>query len=223
MKLTDTTGAPGDRPDYCNQGRRMQMMEGSRQKVALFIDWANARGADFRQVVQLARELGSLEFAAAYGAWGRPETREDEKLFLALGIDMVHCPRWPVGRNPGGTTRFKCSDDPVLHRDLMCLLWTRPMVTHFVLVGADADLLASAGLAQQRGSEVMILHHPQDGSLGHVMRLGNFRFQELPLVGTAARPCGREEASDRSGIPFGELPSLLIDAAQREHNGDGGR
>lgn len=198
------------------------MTEDPRQKVALLIDWANARGADFRQVVQLARGLGSLEFAAAYGAWGRPESREDEKLFLALGVDMVHCPRWPIGRYPAGTTRYKCSDDPVLQRDLMRLLWTRPRVKHFVLVGADADMLDSAGLAQQQNKEVVVLHHPEDGSLGHVMRLGNFRFQKLPLSGTADRHCRREEASDHSSIPFEELPSLLIDAAQREHNGGGG-
>jgi aminoglycoside/choline kinase family phosphotransferase len=55
------------------------------RQAALLIDWANARAADFRKVVRQAQSLGTLEFAAAYGVWGRLETRDGEKLFLALG------------------------------------------------------------------------------------------------------------------------------------------
>jgi hypothetical protein len=190
--------------------------------VALLVDWANAKAADFRKVVHLAQTLGNLEFAAAYGAWGRLETRNDEKLFLALGVDMVHCPRWPVGKNPDGTTKFKCTDDSVLHRDLMRLLWTRPDIQHFILAGADTDSLASACLAGQQNKEVVVMYNAEDGSLGHVMRLGNFRFEELPLDREANQSItvkGTQDLEDR--VAFEQLPSLLVNEARRNHNGNG--
>jgi hypothetical protein len=194
----------------------------TRKKVALLIDWANARGADFRKVVHQSQVLGNLEFAAAYGAWGRQETREDEKLFLALGVDMVHCPRWPVGKNPDGTTRFKCTDDSVFHRDLMRLLWTRPDVKHFVLAGADTDSLASACLAEQQNKEVVVMYNAEDGSLGHVMRLGNFQFEELPLARESNQTTTPGETpAPENKVAFEQLPSMLVDEARRNHNGNG--
>ena len=200
------------------------MLEMSTQKVALLIDWANSKGADFRRVVQRARELGQLEFAAAYGAWGRPDTWDDEKLFLALGVEMVHCPRWPVSKNPDGSTRFKCTDDALFHRDLLRLPWTQPEIEVFLLAGADTDSLASACLAEKRGKEVAVMYNPYDGSLGHVMRLGNFRFEELPMLEEPSQQnASKELGRPQSEVPFEELPSVVINEVRSDHNGAGAK
>jgi hypothetical protein len=189
------------------------------QKVALLIDWANARGADFRKVIHRARELGDLEFAAAYGAWGRQETRDSEKLFLALGVDMLHCPRWPVGKHPDGALKFKCTDDSLLHRDLLKLFWTQPQVNVFVLAGADTDSLASACLAANTDRKVLIMFNPQDGSLGHVMRLGEFGFEELPMEDKPQQDgCLPRNGHSWPGPSFVELPGVLIESALVEHD-----
>jgi hypothetical protein len=190
----------------------------SAERVALLIDWANARGADYRKVVHWARSLGKLEFATAYGAWGRQETRDDEKLFLALGIDMVHCPRWPVGKESNGATRFKCTDDSLFHRDLMRLLWTRPEINVFVLVGADTDSLASACLAGMQDREVVVMFNPDDGSLGHVMRLADFQFEELPMLERSSQASGLRHSLESPPTPFGDLPQLLIEESRENHN-----
>lgn len=131
--------------------------------VALFIDWDNLAistaaehgGAvpDLRKIVQVAQSYGTVLLARAYAEWANTT---DRLMVYRAGIEPVYAPTFRFEES-GPSSKGKSLADPCLIADCVDALHLYPMITTFVLVSGDKDLIPFVRLAQLRGKRVVVI------------------------------------------------------------------
>jgi hypothetical protein len=133
--------------------------------VALFIDWDNlaistsaelgGAAPDLPKVVQKAREFGTIVMAKAYAEWS---VTSDRLNVYRAGIEPVYAPTFRFEPDPNAPgVRSKSLADPCMVTDCIETLHLLPMVTDFVLVTGDKDLIPVVRLVQLRGKRVTVI------------------------------------------------------------------
>ncbi len=139
--------------------------DSGRRYVALFIDWDNLAistsadmgGAvpDVGKIVQKAREYGTVLVARAYAEWS--VTSERLNVYRA-GVEPAYAPTFRFEPDPSApSVRSKSLADPCMVADAVEILHLMPMITDFVIVTGDKDMIPVVRLVQLRGKRVTVI------------------------------------------------------------------
>ena len=145
------------------------------KKTAIFIDLANSHDLNFQQLLDEVRELGHIEVVKAYGDFRQQHLERLALNFYAHGIDMVHCPSWINGDNSG---KMKRSDDRLLEKGIQNLLIKSPLISTYILVTADADIIPACHSIRAQGKR-LIIYNSMDEKLGWIFRLCRFEMRTI--------------------------------------------
>jgi hypothetical protein len=152
-----------------------------RQKLAVFIDVANAENLDFPQLLERVRQLGQIEEVRAYGDYRQYHLDGLALELYALGIVMIHCPSWANGnQDSNGISKRKRSDDGLLYQGVRDFLEKRPDISIYILVTADSDIIPTVHRIREHGKQELLIYDKSDGSLGRILALCHFRMEAGP-------------------------------------------
>lgn len=138
------------------------MVESDQKYVALFIDWDNlvistaadlgGVAPDLKRIVHKAQQYGVVLLAKAYAEW---HTTSDKLAVYRTGVEPVYAPTFRFETE--ATTRGKSLADPCMVADIVDSLHLFPMVSTYVIVTGDKDMIPVVRLGQLRGKKVVVI------------------------------------------------------------------
>ncbi|MCL4465124.1 MAG: NYN domain-containing protein [Chloroflexi bacterium] len=186
--------------------------ETGRRYVALFIDWDNLAistsadmgGAlpDLGRIVQKAREVGTILVAKAYAEWS--VTSERLAVYRA-GVEPAYAPTFRFEPDPSAPNiRSKSLADPCMVADCIEALHLLPLITDFVIVTGDKDLIPVVRLAQLRGKHVTVIGPDFSANVLKEMADTFVSYRSLVEEGDGRVAVGRERHGARGEKALGE-------------------
>lgn len=144
------------------------------ERIAIFIDLANSEDLDLKWIMKEANEAGSIEEARCYGDFRQEHLGEMALDLYALGITMVHCPSWKNGNDT-----MKRSDDRLLEKGVHDTLNKRPLISTYVLVTSDSDIIPTCHSVLERNKQLVLYSFKYEG-LGRILSSCGFDIRETP-------------------------------------------
>ena len=156
--------------------------------------------------------LGTCAVKRAYADWSASGMRPLRGEIRKCGID----PRQTFAFGQGGR---KNAADVELAIDVMELLFTRPAITHFVIVSADGGFGALVRTLHEHGKTVTVAAYPEKCGSGSVLPDICDTFVELPMPAAVAITCRPGKAAapaapttDPAAARFTKLSEALPNA-----------
>jgi uncharacterized LabA/DUF88 family protein len=180
--------------------------------VALFIDWDNlvistsaemgGASPDLPKIVQKAREYGTIVIAKAYAEWS---VTSDRLNVYRAGIEPVYAPTFRFEPDPNAPgVRSKSLADPCMVTDCIETLHLLPMITDFVLVTGDKDLIPVVRLVQLRGKRVTVIGPDLVANVLREMADNFVPYRSLVSEGDPRFPAGPDRTNGRKERSSGE-------------------
>jgi len=144
-----------------------------KERIVIFVDLANMEDFDLRYILEQARQDGCVEEARCYGDFCQRHIADMALDLYTMGFMMVLCPSW----NNGGDL-MKRSDDRLLEKAIHDTLAHRPLISTFILVTSDADIIPTCHTIREHDRRLILYSNPE--GLGGLLRSCGFEVRQVP-------------------------------------------
>ena len=176
-----------------------------KERTAIFVDLANMEDFNLRDILERIRQEGRVEEARCYGDFRQLHIGDMAMDLYAAGFMMVHCPSW----NNGGNV-MKRSDDRLLEKAISDTLVHRPLISTYVLVTSDADIIPTCHTIKDHDKRLVLYSNPE--GLGGLLRSCGFEVRQVP------KKSGCQQASHQ--LPNSCISGVTGKAKPEPNNGD---